>query len=135
MIKKLLVSGCAIAAAFAAAARAYAQTPNGVGIDLFEPALGTQNFVTVHGAEVVAARQFGIGLYFDYQRDPFTLDRCSTGSSSDCAALMQKASLVQNGLQAYLGGAFGIGGSAQIGLGVPIALALSSPPSVCASFI
>src|SRR5262245_3146925 len=133
MMSQLLATGCAIAAAFAGGSPAHAQTPDGVGVDLFEPALGSQNFVTVHGADVVAARQIGIGLYFDYQRDPFTLDRCSTGSASDCAGVMRKASLVQNGLQAYLGGAFGIGGSAQVGLGVPIALSLSSPPSLTSS--
>src|SRR5262245_2094217 len=98
MIRQLLATGCAIAAAFAGGSPAHAQTPDGVGVDLFEPALGAQNFVTVHGADVVAARQVGIGLYFDYQRDPFTLDRCSTGSPNDCAGLMRKASLVQQGL-------------------------------------
>src|SRR5262249_47873746 len=130
MIRKLVLLSGLLAAVAGSPQPARAQGPDGIGVDLFEPALGSQNFLTVHGAEVLPSRQIGIGLYFDYQRDPFTLEQC-TASTAQCSGdmLVHKSSLVQNGLQAYLGGAFGIKDIAQIGLGIPIALTLSSNAS------
>ncbi|HJZ87635.1 MAG TPA: thrombospondin type 3 repeat-containing protein [Polyangia bacterium] len=127
MIRKLVLLSGLLAAVAGSPQPARAQGPDGIGVDLFEPALGSQNFLTVHGAEVLPSRQIGIGLYFDYQRDPFTLEQC-TASTAQCSGdmLVHKSSLVQNGLQAYLGGAFGIKDIAQIGLGIPIALSLTS---------
>src|SRR5215813_2275452 len=101
---KKILAGCAL---LLLAGTAQAQVRAGIGVDLFEPAIGWQNFLTVHGTDVVAHKQLGLQLYFDYQRDPFTLDQCtSTGAS--CTNLATKTAVIQNGLQAYLAGAIGI---------------------------
>jgi OmpA-OmpF porin, OOP family len=124
-MKKLSIV-CALAfGGMLASGPAGAQVKDGIGVDNFEPAIGWQNFLTVHGPNVVAHKQLGLQLYLDYQRDPFTLDQCTSGGTT-CNSLATKTAVIQNGLQAYLAGAFGIKDIAQIGLGVPIALSMSS---------
>jgi hypothetical protein len=109
------------ALALAFAQPAHAQIKDSIGVELFEPAIGWPQFLNVAGAGVVPHKQFALSLYFDYQRDPFTLEQKNPDGS-----LITKAAIVRNGLDAYLSGAFGIRDVAQVGIGVPIALSLTS---------
>src|SRR5262245_32680822 len=121
MRRRLLLLGCALATALASAS----VRAQNIGVDHFEPALGWQNFLTVHGRHVVPHRQFGLVLYFDYQRDPFHYDEVTIiGGSMN---VRRRVTVVQNDLQAYIGAAFGLFDRLQLGVALPVALSLTSP--------
>src|ERR1700753_512052 len=57
------------------AARAQNVAPQDTSIDpqLFQPAIGPHNFLTVEGAEVPEHKRLSFGLTFDYQQQPYTI--------------------------------------------------------------
>src|SRR5262249_186261 len=53
-------------------ARAQAPTAKWIDAQLFQPAIGPRNFLTVDGAEVAEHKLLSFGLWLNYQSNPYT---------------------------------------------------------------
>jgi OOP family OmpA-OmpF porin len=94
---------------------AYGQTraPQDTSIDpqLFQPAIGPQNFLTVDGAAVADHKRLSFGLMLSYQQRPYSV--FTQGSSPGTT------NLIDNQLTAELDAAIGLFGRYQLGIGLP----------------
>jgi OOP family OmpA-OmpF porin len=83
---------------------------------LFQPAIGPQNFLTVEGAQVPDHKRLSFGLSLNYQQRPFTV--FTQGGSTG------QTHVVDNQLTGELDAAIGLFNRFQVGLGVPVTLYL-----------
>jgi hypothetical protein len=127
--RRPLLSLTASLLAFAASATSYwglapgrahaADVPFQKTIDaqLFQPAIGPHNFVTVDGADVADHKRLSFGLTLNYQRRPYTLYTTGTQAGT--------AHVVDNQLSGELDAAIGLFDRYQLGIGVPYTLYLN----------
>ncbi|HSS39574.1 MAG TPA: thrombospondin type 3 repeat-containing protein [Polyangia bacterium] len=97
----------------AGAARAQNVAPRDTSIDpqLFQPAIGPQNFLTVEGAQVPDHKRFSLGLELNYQQRPYTV--FTQGQSPG------KTYIIDNQLSGELDAAIGLFNRYQFGIGIP----------------
>jgi len=97
----------------AGAARAQTAAPQDHTIDaqLFQPAIGHGNFLTIEGADVPEHKRLSFGLAFNYQRRPYIVSTQGTSAAS--------ASVVDTQLTTELDAAIGLFDRVQIGVGIP----------------
>jgi hypothetical protein len=111
---RTLLSLLALSSGLVTAGRAHAaDVPFQKSIDaqLFQPAIGSHNFLTVDGADVPDHKRFSFGLTLNYQRRPYTL--YSTGTMPGTAYV------VDNQLGGELDAAIGLFDRFQLGVGLP----------------
>ena len=101
---------------------AFAQVPDdqAIQLQLFEPAVGPQRFLTVSGANVLPNKQFQLGLAFTYMTGGLVVYNVDSHDN-----LTHRTDVVEDILGAQLGGAYGFGDQFQIGLIVPITLSMT----------
>ncbi len=100
-------------------ARAQSIAPRDTSLDvnLFQPAIGPHNFVTVEGTAVAEHKRLTFGLYLNYQTHPYVVfTRGATNAS---------VNVVDNQTTAELNAAIGLFGKYQIGIALPYTLHLS----------
>jgi OOP family OmpA-OmpF porin len=98
-------------------ARAQAPTDKSIDAQLFQPAIGPHNFLTVDGAEVAEHKRLSFGLWLNYQRRPYTTFTQGTTEGA--------AHVVDDQWTGDLQGAIGLFDRFQLGLSVPYTLYLS----------
>lgn len=106
--------------------RALAQDPPAIegefSVQRFEPVAGPKNYLTVAGARMEGELTWSAGLFFDYQREPFTIKSCV--SASDCsepgATGVQDVDVIENMFTWNLLGSLTPVEWVQIGLRVPV---------------
>jgi hypothetical protein len=112
----LLVAGVL---AVASPARAQLVAPQGTTIDtqLWQPAIGPRNFLTVENTAVAEHKLLGFGLSLNYQRHPYILytEGYTTGSSN----------LVDSQTTTELQASMGLFGKYQAGIAIPFTLYLA----------
>ncbi len=86
---------------------------------LFHPAPGPDEFVTVEPAAPLAHLQYQVGLYLNYARNEFTIYGYNDSSSSTGAA---RANIIANALGADLWAAVGLFNRLQIAIALPMTL-------------
>jgi OOP family OmpA-OmpF porin len=108
-----VAAGLAAAVGLLAPGRADAAVPSARTIDanLFQPAIGPHNFLTIDGADVPDHKRLSFGLTLNYQRRPYTLFTTGTAPGT--------AHVVDNQLVGELDAAIGLFDRFQLGLGVP----------------
>jgi OOP family OmpA-OmpF porin len=92
---------------------------------LFHPAPGPDTFVTVEPAAPLGHKQWQVGLYLNYARNPLsilTYDSSSSGPPSSSAEKSSRANIIKNMLGAELWGAIGLIGRLQLSLSLPMTL-------------
>jgi hypothetical protein len=96
-----------------------AQAPTGKSIDaqLFQPAIGPHNFLTVDGAEVAEHKRLSFGLSLNYQSRPYTTFTQGTNVTT--------SHVVDNQWTGELQGAIGLFDRFQLGLAVPYTVYLN----------
>jgi hypothetical protein len=101
-----------------AAARAQNVAPRDTSIDpqLFQPAIGPQNFLTVEGAQVPDHKRLSFGLELNYQQRPYTV--FTQGPSPG------DTHVIDDQLTTELDVAIGLFNRYQFGVGVPFTLFL-----------
>src|SRR5579862_3970523 len=116
----LLTSLCTVTLGLVAPGRARADIPVQKTIDaqLFQPAIGPHNFLTIEGADVPEHKRFSFGLSLNYQRRPYVI---YTGGTS-----MATTYLVDSQFAGELDAAMGFFDRFQLGIGVPYTAYLSS---------
>jgi hypothetical protein len=99
-------------------ARAQSGVPRDTSIDaqLFQPAIGPQNFLTVEGAQVPDHKRLSFGLELNYQQRPFSA--FTQGQSPGTTHV------IDNQVSTELQAAIGLFSRYQIGLAVPFTLFL-----------
>jgi hypothetical protein len=109
----------AAAAGLLVSGRAHAQVPFAKTIDtnLFQPAIGPHNFITIDGADVPEHKRLSFGLTLNYQRRPYTLYTTGTQTGT--------AHLVDNQFVGEIDAAIGLFDRFQFGIGVPYTLLLN----------
>jgi OmpA-OmpF porin, OOP family len=97
----------------AGAARAQNVAPRDTSIDpqLFQPAIGPQNFLTVEGAQVPDHKRLSFGLDLNYQQRPFTVFTQGPNPGNTY--------VIDNQLSGQLAAAIGLFNRYQVGIGVP----------------
>src|SRR5882672_10226471 len=98
-------------------ARAQAPTDRTIDAQLFQPAIGPRNFLTVDGAEVPEHKRLSFGLTLNYQRRPYTTFTQGTTEGA--------AHVVDDQWTGELQGAIGLFDRFQLGLAVPYTLYLT----------
>src|SRR5262245_390648 len=98
-------------------ARAQAPTAKTIDAQLFQPAIGPRNFLTVDGAEVAEHKRLSFGLTLNYQRRPYTTFTQGTTEGS--------SHVVDNQWTGNLLAAIGLFDKFQVGVDVPYTLYLS----------
>src|SRR3569623_480944 len=88
--------------------------------DLFQAASGPRNFLTLDAPDVLAHKLFSAGLFFDFQRFPYKID---TGRPN-AAGTPQTQYPLSTELKSELQLALGLFDRFQVGLGVPVVLAM-----------
>jgi hypothetical protein len=88
-------------------------------VQLFQTAIGPKGFLTVDSASVPAHKTFGLGLFFNYQRTPFSLFTSTAGSE-----LKQSVDVIKQQISAELTGAVGLFDRMQVGFALPMTLKL-----------
>lgn len=114
-----ILLGLGVAVAGGSAAWAQAPTERSIEVQLFQNAIGPKGFLTVDSATIPAHKTYGLGLYFNYQRAPFSLFTSTAGSE-----LKQSVDVVKEQLTAELTGAVGLFDKMQIGFALPMTLKL-----------
>ena len=84
--------------------------------DLFQPAIGPRNFLTLDAPDVPAHQRFTFGLIFDYQANAYRV-RSIDGNSG---AVLQTANLVANQYKTELQAAVGLLDRFQVGVSLPV---------------
>ena len=79
---------------------------------LFQPAIGPHNFLTVEGADVPEHKRLSFGLMLNYQQNPYTIFTESAGGST-------ATHVVANQVASELDGAIGLFDRFQVGIGIP----------------
>src|SRR5215831_2196252 len=107
-----LVALGAVAAGAAGSARAQ-QAPRDTTIDaqLFQPAIGSHNFLTVESAEVPEHKRLSFGLTYNYQRRPYIVYTQGT--------MPVTANVIDSQLTGELDLAMGLFEKFQVGVGIP----------------
>src|SRR5882724_8859722 len=102
-----------LTSAFVAPTRARAEVPFARTIDanLFQPAMGPRNFLTIEGADVPEHKRLSFGLTLNFQSRPYSL--FTTGTS------MGTSYLIDHQLAGELDAAIGLFDRYQIGVGLP----------------
>jgi outer membrane protein OmpA-like peptidoglycan-associated protein len=106
-----------------AAGRAAAQAPPPGKLDVqtFNQAVDNTPYVTQYGSRVPGHLEFGVGLTFNYQRNPFAIYNVDAdGNRSDV-----RASVVKDLLMGELYGYLGLFRWVSVGLSMPLALYMS----------
>ncbi|HEY2902924.1 MAG TPA: hypothetical protein VGL59_20240, partial [Polyangia bacterium] len=80
-------------------------------VQLFQPAIGPRNFLTVDGAEVARHKQAAFGLMLNYQDRPYVL--------STKGAMPSSTNVVESQAVANLSAAVGLFDRLQLGLDLP----------------
>ena len=114
-----IISGLGVVLAAGSPAMAQALTDKSIEVQLFQNAIGPKGFLTVDGATIPAHKTYGLGLFFNYQRTPFSLFTTTVGSDSQ-----QKLNVVEKQLTAELTGAVGLFDKLQLGFALPMTLML-----------
>jgi OmpA-OmpF porin, OOP family len=93
--------------------------PQDTSIDpqLFQPAIGPQNFLTVEGADVPDHKRLSFGLTLNYQQRPYTIFTQTSNGSGE-------THVVANQLTSEIDAAIGLFGRFQVGIGIPFTLYL-----------
>ena len=88
--------------------------PQDTSIDpqLFQPAIGPQNFLTVEGADVPEHKRLSFGLTLNYQRRPYTIFTQTPNGSGETHVIASQ-------FNSELDAAIGLFGRYQIGIGIP----------------
>jgi hypothetical protein len=84
--------------------------------DLFQPAIGPRNFLTLDAPEAPANKRFTFGLIFDYQANAYQV-RTMNGNSG---APLQTANLVESQYRTDLQVALGLLDRFQVGVSLPV---------------
>ena len=84
--------------------------------DLFQPAIGPRNFLTLDAPDVPAHQRFTFGLIFDYQANAYRV-KSSDGNSG---TTLQTANLVENQYKTEFQVAVGLLDRFQLGLSLPV---------------
>ncbi|HVY40790.1 MAG TPA: thrombospondin type 3 repeat-containing protein, partial [Polyangia bacterium] len=97
----------------AGAARAQNVAPRDTSIDpqLFQPAIGPQNFLTVEGAQVPDHKRLSFGLELNYQQRPYTVFTQGQNQGNTY--------IIDNQLSGELDAAIGLFNRYQLGVGIP----------------
>jgi hypothetical protein len=95
---------------------AMAPTDKSIDVQLFQPAIGPRNFLTVDTADVPTHKQLSFGLLLHYQARPYVI--YTEG------AVPSTTSVVKSQLMADLSAAMGLGDRVQIGLDLPFTASL-----------
>jgi OOP family OmpA-OmpF porin len=99
-------------AQMARAQTSVAPQDNSIDPQLFQPAIGPQNFLTVEGAEVPEHKRLSFGLTLNYQQRPYTIFTQTPNASGE-------THVVANQFVSELDAAIGLFGRYQVGIGVP----------------
>jgi len=113
----LLATATAARSAAAQTATAPARSFDG---DLFQAAIGPRNFLTLDAPDVLAHKLFSVGLVFDFQRFPYKIQ---TGRPNSMGAPQTQYPLSTE-LKSDLQLAIGLFDRVQVGVGVPVVLAM-----------
>ena len=94
------------------AARAQNAAPRDTSIDaqLFQPAIGPQNFLTVEGAQVPDHKRLSFGLALNYQQRPY---------SAFTQGIAREHHIIDNQFTGELDAAIGLFTRYQVGIGLP----------------
>jgi hypothetical protein len=112
LLSSLIVATVAFGALVASGdARAAVANDRTVDAQLFQPAIGPHNFLTVDGADVAEHKRLSFGLTLNYQRHPYTFFSSGT--------MPGEAHVVDNQLTGELDAAIGLFDRFQLGVGVP----------------
>jgi outer membrane protein OmpA-like peptidoglycan-associated protein len=106
-----------VASAAAGSAQAQVRSDRTIDAQLFQPAIGPRNFLTVEGAEVPEHKRLSFGLTLNYQRRPF--QTFTTGTTEGTSYPIDHQATGE------LMAAIGLFERFQLGLGVPYTLYLS----------
>jgi hypothetical protein len=98
-------------------ARADVAFQRSIDTQLFQPAIGPHNFLTIDGAEVLEHKRLSLGLKLNYQRRPYSM--FTTGTTEGTAYL------VDNQFTGELDLAIGLFDRFQLGVGLPYTAYLS----------
>src|SRR5450631_2226741 len=90
---------------------------NSIDAQLFQPAIGPQNFLTVEGADVPEHKRLSFGLTLNYQQRPYTIFTQTPNGSGE-------THVIANQLTSELDAAIGLFGRYQVGIGIPFTLYL-----------
>jgi OmpA-OmpF porin, OOP family len=95
-----------------------AQQDTSIDPQLFQPAIGPQNFLTVEGADVPEHKRLSFGLTLNYQQRPYTVfTQVSNGTPGS-------THVIDNQFSSELDAAVGLFGRYQVGIGIPFTLYL-----------
>ena len=88
--------------------------------DLFQPAIGPRNFLSIDAPEVPNDKQLSFGLVFDFQRNPYKL----VATDGNTGRALQTNYLIASQYRTELQAAIGLLDRFQIGLALPLTLSL-----------
>ncbi|HVR64693.1 MAG TPA: hypothetical protein VMU50_22490, partial [Polyangia bacterium] len=100
----------------AQSAAAAPQADRSVDVNLFQPAIGPRNYLTVDSPDVAGHKQLALGLLLQFQDRPYVL--YTTGAQA------QDSAVVKSQLGGQLALAFGLLDRAQLGLAVPFTMSI-----------
>jgi hypothetical protein len=107
-----------LAASRVARAQNIPPTDTSIDAQLFQPAIGPNNFLTIESTTVADHKRSSFGLMLNYQRNPYTT--FTVGGAPMTTAL------VAHQLTSELDAAMGLFGRYQVGIGLPFTLYLKS---------
>jgi hypothetical protein len=93
---------------------------NAIDLQLFYPAVGPQRFLTVQGAQVMAPRQFQLGMSLNYMTGALTVYDVDAMDN-----LENRTTVVDSIFSGQIGGAYGFGDKFHVGAIVPITFSMS----------
>jgi outer membrane protein OmpA-like peptidoglycan-associated protein len=88
--------------------------------DLFQPAIGPRNFLTVDAPEVPGHKQLSFGLIFDFQRNAYNVYAVDGNSGTS----LQNSHLIGTQYRTELQAAIGLLDQFQLGVALPLTLGL-----------
>lgn len=115
-LRLIVFAGLAAAAAFSTPARGQVQVNRSMEVQNFEPAIGPQSFLTVHGGDVLPHLAFNAGLYLGYQHNPVR------GYTVYGEELEARVDVVRSQIYGNVVLAMGLFKYLQVGIGLPVAL-------------
>ena len=101
---------------------AFAQAPRvdrSFDPSLFHPAPGPDEFITVESAVPLRHKSYGLGLFFNYARDEFSIFNYDQSKSSTTTV---RSNLLQNALGGEIWAAYGLFNRFQIALSLPMTI-------------
>ncbi len=97
-----------------------ARTAKSFDGDLFQPAIGPKNFLSLEAPEVLAHGRFAFGLDFDFQRHPYRLETTDQNTGLGLPTSYPIRSQIRGELQA----AVGLFDQLQLGIALPLTFAI-----------